>query len=235
MAKIAEDDTFTQVVRFDVPADKQLALIEAIAGEVERWVRHRPGFISSSFHASFDEEHVVNYAQWALASFHRVCVVPICLAVRRALLNCSVGIYRMEFVAASSSGGKRAASHSSVVWSSGLLGEGVYVRSTVYPHLLVTALPRFSAPVAEFDCVPRSLWPRARFLSGILVRKLSVVCPGIVRTLSGSNSLRISAAEILRGRRESLSSIGIPLSGRMMRRPFSIETSSPRFTRISRR
>jgi hypothetical protein len=40
MAKIAEDDTFTQVVRFDVPADKQIALIEAIAGEVERWVQH---------------------------------------------------------------------------------------------------------------------------------------------------------------------------------------------------
>lgn len=64
MAQIAEDDTFTQIVRFDVPADKQLVLIDAIAGEVERWVRLRPGFVSSSFHASFDGKHVVNYAQW---------------------------------------------------------------------------------------------------------------------------------------------------------------------------
>ncbi|MBI6846211.1 antibiotic biosynthesis monooxygenase [Pseudomonas syringae pv. tomato] len=64
MAEISEDDTFTQVVRFDVPPDKQMELIEAIAAEVERWVRHRPGFISSSFHASFDGGHVLNYAQW---------------------------------------------------------------------------------------------------------------------------------------------------------------------------
>ncbi|MBD9440061.1 antibiotic biosynthesis monooxygenase family protein [Pseudomonas sp. PDM04] len=61
---IEEGDTFTQIVRFDVPADKQLELIDAIAGEVERWIRHRPGFISSTFHASFDGRHVVNYAQW---------------------------------------------------------------------------------------------------------------------------------------------------------------------------
>lgn len=61
---IAEGDTFTQIVRFDVPADRQLELIDAIADEVERWVRHRPGFISSTFHASFDGKHVVNYAQW---------------------------------------------------------------------------------------------------------------------------------------------------------------------------
>jgi len=39
MAKIEENDMFTQVVRFDVTADKQLVLIEAIAAEVERWVR----------------------------------------------------------------------------------------------------------------------------------------------------------------------------------------------------
>jgi heme-degrading monooxygenase HmoA len=64
MAQIAEDKTFTQVVRFDVSADKQIVLIEAIAAEVERWVRHKQGFVSSSFHASLDGEHVLNYAQW---------------------------------------------------------------------------------------------------------------------------------------------------------------------------
>ena len=64
MAQIREDDTFTQVVRFDVAADKQLVLIDAIAAEVERWVRHRQGFVSSTFHASLDGTHVINYAQW---------------------------------------------------------------------------------------------------------------------------------------------------------------------------
>ena len=64
MAKIEENDIFTQVVRFDVTADKQLVLIEAIAAEVERWVRYRPGFVSSTFHASLDGKAVLNYAQW---------------------------------------------------------------------------------------------------------------------------------------------------------------------------
>lgn len=64
MAQITEDDTFTQVVRFDVAAHQQLALINAIAAQVEQWVRHRKGFISSTFHASLDGKHVINYAQW---------------------------------------------------------------------------------------------------------------------------------------------------------------------------
>ncbi|WP_158810859.1 antibiotic biosynthesis monooxygenase [Beijerinckia sp. L45] len=65
MARIAEDATFTQIVRFDVEPKTQDDLIAAIVAEVERWVRHRPGFISSTFHASLDGRHVLNYAQWA--------------------------------------------------------------------------------------------------------------------------------------------------------------------------
>jgi quinol monooxygenase YgiN len=64
MVTIAAGDTFTQVVRFDVRPDQQEKLIAAIAGEVERWIRQRPGFISSSFHASLNGQHVLNYAQW---------------------------------------------------------------------------------------------------------------------------------------------------------------------------
>jgi quinol monooxygenase YgiN len=64
MALIAENDTFTQVVRFDVDPAKQEQLIAAIVGEVERWVCQRPGFVSSTFHASLDGKHVLNYAQW---------------------------------------------------------------------------------------------------------------------------------------------------------------------------
>lgn len=71
MPQIREDDTFIQVVQFDVANGKQAPLIAAITGEVERWVRHRPGFISSTFHASFDGKHVLNYAQWeSEAAFH---------------------------------------------------------------------------------------------------------------------------------------------------------------------
>ena len=64
MAIISEGDVFTQIVRFNVGAGKQRALIDAVASEVERWIRHRPGFISASLHASDDGKHVMNYAQW---------------------------------------------------------------------------------------------------------------------------------------------------------------------------
>ncbi len=64
MASIIEGDTFTQVVHFAVEPDRQAALVEAVATEIERWVRHCPGFVSSSLHASLDGHHVLNYAQW---------------------------------------------------------------------------------------------------------------------------------------------------------------------------
>lgn len=64
-ATIREDETFTQVVRFDVAPERQEALIAAIVAEVERWVRFQPGFVSATFHASLDGQHVLNYAQWA--------------------------------------------------------------------------------------------------------------------------------------------------------------------------
>jgi quinol monooxygenase YgiN len=64
MVEIREDNTFTQIVRFDVVPEKQDALIAVIVGEVKRWVSRRPGFISSTFHASHDGHHVINYAQW---------------------------------------------------------------------------------------------------------------------------------------------------------------------------
>ena len=64
MPVIQEGDTFTQVVRFEVEPDKQAALIAAIVAEGARWVRHRPGFVFSTFYASLDGRHVLNYAQW---------------------------------------------------------------------------------------------------------------------------------------------------------------------------
>ncbi len=64
MPQIVEGDTFTQIVQFEVHPEQQEPLIQAVVAEVERWVRHRPGFLSSTFHASFDGHHVLNYAQW---------------------------------------------------------------------------------------------------------------------------------------------------------------------------
>ncbi len=77
MPVIAEDDAFTQIVQFEVEPDRQHALIAAIVAEVERWVRHRPGFVSSTFHGSLDGRHVLNYAQWRTeAEFHAFTADP---------------------------------------------------------------------------------------------------------------------------------------------------------------
>jgi len=77
MPVITEDATFTQLVRFEVEPAKQEALIHAIVAEVERWVRRRPGFVSSTLHASFDGRHVFNYAQWRTeADFHGFAADP---------------------------------------------------------------------------------------------------------------------------------------------------------------
>lgn len=65
MPTIAEDDTFTQIIVFTTTGpDQQDALLAAVLSEVERWVRHQPGFLSASFHRSHDGERVANYAQW---------------------------------------------------------------------------------------------------------------------------------------------------------------------------
>jgi Antibiotic biosynthesis monooxygenase len=52
------------MVVFTVEPDQQEPLIAGVAAQVECWARHRPGFVSSTFHASGDGERVVNHAQW---------------------------------------------------------------------------------------------------------------------------------------------------------------------------
>ncbi len=65
MPTISEhNEVYTVIVVFTVAPEHQRALVEAIVPEVERWVRHCAGFISSSFHLSNDGTRVVNYAQW---------------------------------------------------------------------------------------------------------------------------------------------------------------------------
>jgi Antibiotic biosynthesis monooxygenase len=64
-----ENDPQTQIVQFGVEPAQRDELIAAIVGEVERWVRRRPGFISSTLHAGHDGRNFVKDAQWDEASF----------------------------------------------------------------------------------------------------------------------------------------------------------------------
>ncbi len=51
MPTISENgNLFTEIVVFTVKPEQQQELVDAIISEVERWVRHRPGFVSSNFH-----------------------------------------------------------------------------------------------------------------------------------------------------------------------------------------
>lgn len=65
MPMISEDsNVFTEIVMFTVEPEQQQKLVDAIVSEVERWVRHRSGFLSANYHLSLDGTRVVNYAQW---------------------------------------------------------------------------------------------------------------------------------------------------------------------------
>ena len=46
MPMISEDsNVFTEIVMFTVEPEQQQKLVDAIVSEVERWVRHRSGFL----------------------------------------------------------------------------------------------------------------------------------------------------------------------------------------------
>ncbi|MFJ6567455.1 antibiotic biosynthesis monooxygenase family protein [Streptomyces sp. NPDC091292] len=49
---------------FTVSPDRQGELIALLARATEETMKHQPGFVRASFHASLDGERVVNYAQW---------------------------------------------------------------------------------------------------------------------------------------------------------------------------
>ena len=59
---------FIQVVEFETEANRQQALIDVLVAEVERWIRYRPGFVQSTFHASLDGCRVVINARWSSQS-----------------------------------------------------------------------------------------------------------------------------------------------------------------------
>ncbi|WP_193200170.1 antibiotic biosynthesis monooxygenase family protein [Nostoc sp. MG11] len=59
---------FTEIIVFTVEPSQQQALIDAIVSDADRWIKHRPGFLSASIHKSPDGTKVVNYAQWRSSS-----------------------------------------------------------------------------------------------------------------------------------------------------------------------
>ncbi len=59
-----KDGMLIQLVTFDVAPGKQDELISALVSQAEDWICLCPGFVSSTFHASLDGRHVLNYAQW---------------------------------------------------------------------------------------------------------------------------------------------------------------------------
>ncbi|MFD3330421.1 putative quinol monooxygenase [Streptomyces sp. NPDC058701] len=58
------------VLRVDAP-ETAVALTETLTGEVEGWVRHTPGFISSRVHLSADRLTVVNRGEWTSEAAYR--------------------------------------------------------------------------------------------------------------------------------------------------------------------
>jgi quinol monooxygenase YgiN len=49
---------------FTVAKERQTELVGMLDEFAAKVVRHRPGFISTSVHASLDGTRVINYAQW---------------------------------------------------------------------------------------------------------------------------------------------------------------------------
>lgn len=58
-----QDDYYTLVNVFKVPAEHQTRIHDVIVGATEV-IRTLPGFVSANVHISPDGAHVVNYAQW---------------------------------------------------------------------------------------------------------------------------------------------------------------------------
>lgn len=49
---------------YEVEPEKQAELVRALSEVTDAVIARQPGFVSVSFHSSFDGKRVVNYAQW---------------------------------------------------------------------------------------------------------------------------------------------------------------------------
>lgn len=60
----SNDEVFTAIAEFDIEPEQWDGLLETLTGELERWVRDRPGFITAEVHASPGGRHALVSMQW---------------------------------------------------------------------------------------------------------------------------------------------------------------------------
>jgi quinol monooxygenase YgiN len=58
------DQQIVLINTFTVKSENADALLAVLAEATEKVMRHRPGFVSATFHISLDGTHVANYARW---------------------------------------------------------------------------------------------------------------------------------------------------------------------------
>jgi quinol monooxygenase YgiN len=59
-----DQDVVTLINVFTVTPQTQQRLVDLLDEATEQVMRHRPGFVSATIHASLDGTRVANYAQW---------------------------------------------------------------------------------------------------------------------------------------------------------------------------
>jgi quinol monooxygenase YgiN len=59
-----QDQQIVLINTFTVKSENADALLAVLAEATEKVMRHRPGFVSATFHLSLDRMHVANYARW---------------------------------------------------------------------------------------------------------------------------------------------------------------------------
>lgn len=68
MPAIDESNRYATLINsFSVEPEKQQELVDLLNEVTEKVMRHQPGFVSASIHASTDGKRVVNYVQWESA------------------------------------------------------------------------------------------------------------------------------------------------------------------------
>ena len=55
---------YVVLVQYDVTPDRQDMLTRGLQHEVERWVRHRDGFVTAQLRPGIDGQHVVAWLVW---------------------------------------------------------------------------------------------------------------------------------------------------------------------------
>lgn len=99
-AEVDESNRYVTLINtFVVDPDRQQELLDLLNEATEKTMRHQPGFISASIHASVDGNRVVNYAQWATQEdFKAMSVNPEAVAhMKRAgsLAKADPNLYRV--------------------------------------------------------------------------------------------------------------------------------------------